>query len=228
MPGDPAQSEITVAPFTYDTLAGRVVFGAGAAATRAMNAMAHCVEAFYAPAANPITSLMAEEGIRALARGAPVAVRRPDDLDGRTDTLYGAYLAGAAFAAAGSGLHHKICHVLGGAFDLPHAQTHTIVLAHVVAYNAPAMAAVAERLDRALGDTGDPAAALFDLVAGLGAPMALRESGLPPDGIDEVIAPILAAVAPGTPRPVDADALRTLLAAAAAGTRPEPTKGAAA
>ena len=68
----------------------------------------------------------------------------------------------------------------GGAFDLPHAQTHTIVLAHVVAYNAPAMAAVASRLDRALGDTGDPAGALFDLATGLGAPMALREIGLPP------------------------------------------------
>ncbi|MDQ3794937.1 MAG: maleylacetate reductase, partial [Actinomycetota bacterium] len=91
----------------------------------AMNAMAHCVEAFYAPGANPITSLMAEEGIRTLASGVPAAVSRPENLEGRTQTLYGAYLAGAAFAAAGGGIHHKICHVLGGAYDLPHAETHT-------------------------------------------------------------------------------------------------------
>lgn len=186
----------------------------------AMNAMAHCVEAFYAPGANPITSVMAEEGIRALARGVPVAVERPGDLDGRADTLYGAYLAGAAFAVAGSGLHHKICHALGGAFDLPHAQTHTIVLPHVVAYNAPAMPAIAERLDRVLGEQGDPAAALYDLAAGIGAPMALADVGLPDGGIDEVLEPILAAVPPSNPRPVDADGLRTLLAAAAAGARP--------
>jgi alcohol dehydrogenase class IV len=195
----------------------------------AMNAMAHCVEAFYAPAANPITSLMAEEGIRALARGVPVAVERPGDLGGRADTLYGAYLAGAAFAVAGSGLHHKICHALGGAFDLPHAQTHTIVLPHVVAYNAPAMPAVLERLDRVLGATGDPAGALFDLAAGIGAPMALADIGLPPGGIDEVIEPILAAVPPSNPRPVDAGGLRAVLDGAAAGARPsaaEPMKGA--
>jgi len=185
----------------------------------AMNAMAHCVEAFYAPGANPITSLMAEEGIRALARGVPVAVERPADLDGRADTLYGAYLAGAAFAVAGSGLHHKICHVLGGAFDLPHAQTHTIVLPHVVAYNAPAMPAVLDRLDRVLGG-GDPAAALYDLAAGIGAPTALSDVGLPAGGIDEVIEPILAAVPASNPRAVDADGLRALLQGAAAGARP--------
>jgi alcohol dehydrogenase class IV len=184
----------------------------------AMNAIAHCVEAFYAPGANPITSLMAEEGIRALARGVPVAVGTPGDLDGRTDTLYGAYLAGAAFAVAGSGLHHKICHVLGGAFDLPHAQTHTIVLPHVVAFNAPAMPAVADRLGRALG--GDPATALYDLAAAIGAPLALTDVGLPGDGIDEVVAPILAAVPPSNPRAVDAGGLRALLADAAAGVRP--------
>ena len=105
----------------------------------AMNAMAHCVEAFYAPEANPITSLMAEEGIRALSRGVPVAVERPEDLDGRSETLYGAYLAGAALAATSAGLHHKICHVLGGAYDLPHAALHAVVLPYAVAFNEEAL-----------------------------------------------------------------------------------------
>src|SRR5918912_1364405 len=113
--------------------------------------MAHCVEAFYAPGANPITSLIAEEGIRAIARGVPTAVEQPEDLAGRADTLYGAYLAGAAFAVAGSAIHHKICHVLGGAYDLPHADLHTVVLPYAVAFNAEALPEIMERVSRALG-----------------------------------------------------------------------------
>ena len=118
----------------------------------AMNAMAHCVEAFYAPGANPITSLVAEEGIRALARDVPVAVTSPEDLEGRSETLYGAHLAGAALAGAGAGIHHKICHVLGGAYDLPHAEMHTVVLPHAVAFNEPAIPEVMQRVVGALGE----------------------------------------------------------------------------
>ena len=139
----------------------------------AMNAMAHCVEAFYAPGANPVTSLMAEEGIRALASGGPAAVSRPDDLDGRTRTLYGAYLAGAAFAAAGGGIHHKICHVLGGAYDLPHAETHTVILPQAVAFNEGAIPEVMQRVARALG-AEDAAAGLYDLARSIRAPPPSR------------------------------------------------------
>src|SRR3712207_3927408 len=117
----------------------------------AMNAMAHCVEAFYAPGANAITSLIAEEGIRALSRGIPVAVEHPEDLEGRTETLYGAYLAGTAFASAGGGIHHKICHVLGGAYVLPHAETHTVILPQAVAFNERAIPEVMNRVAHALG-----------------------------------------------------------------------------
>jgi maleylacetate reductase len=139
----------------------------------ALNAIAHCVEAFYGPGANPITSLMAEEGIRALARGVPVAVRAPGDLAARTDTLYGAYLAGAAFAAAGSGVHHKICHILGGAYDLPHADLHGVMIPQVTAWHEPERVAGARR---ALG--GPPGGALFDLALAIGAPTSLRAIGL--------------------------------------------------
>jgi maleylacetate reductase len=139
----------------------------------ALNAIAHCVEAFYGPGANPITSLMAEEGIRALARGVPVAVREPEDLVARTDTLYGAYLAGAAFAAAGSGMHHKICHILGGAYGLPHADLHGVMIPQVTAWQDPALVAGAARaLD------GAPGPKLFDLAVEIGAPTSLRAIGL--------------------------------------------------
>jgi alcohol dehydrogenase class IV len=189
----------------------------------AVNALAHCVEAFYAPATSPIAALLAQEGIRSLARGAPAAVARPDDLDARSATLYGAYLAGAAFALAGSDLHHKICHVLGGALDAPHAETHTVLLPHVVAHLEPALAEPMARIGAALGvpeREGSVAPALYDFVAGIGAPTALRELGLELADLHRVVPEILAVVPPTTPRPPTADELRALLAVAWDGKRP--------
>jgi alcohol dehydrogenase class IV len=182
-----------------------------------MNAMAHCVEAFYAPGGNPITSLLAEEGIRRLAAGLPRAVDDGADLTGRGDALYGACLAGAAFASAGSGLHHRICHALGGAYDLPHAETHTAVLPHVVGFNAPAMPEIARRIARAVG-ADDAAAGLHDLAARLGAPLALRDIGLREDEIDEAAA--LVAIPEANPRPVAVADVRAIIAAAWEGARP--------
>jgi len=146
-------------------------------AASAMNAIAHCVEALYSIDANPMTSLSAEEGIRALAAGARAAVAAPDDIDARTLALYGAYLSGSALGAVGMALHHKLCHVLGGAFDLPHAETHAIVLPHVVRFNQSGAPEAIARAARALG-AGDAAAALFDLLAELGLPRRLDEIGL--------------------------------------------------
>jgi alcohol dehydrogenase class IV len=153
----------------------------------ALNAIAHCVEAFYGPRANPIASLMAEEGIRALSRGVPVAVTRPDDLEGRSDTLYGAYLAGAAFAAAGSGMHHKICHILGGAYDLPHADLHGVMIPQVAAYQEASKPEEMARVARALG-AEDAGEGLFDLAREIGAPAGLRDIGMRAQDLDEAIA----------------------------------------
>jgi len=107
--------------------------------TSAINAMAHCVEALYAKDANPIISLMAEDGIRAFANSLPGVIQNPKDLDARAQAQYGAWLGGVSLGAVGMALHHKLCHTLGGSFNLPHAETHTIVLPHAVAYNAQAV-----------------------------------------------------------------------------------------
>jgi maleylacetate reductase len=185
----------------------------------AMNAMAHCVEAFYAPGANPITSLMAEEGIRALASGVPAAVSRPENLEGRTQTLYGAYLAGAAFAAAGGGIHHKICHVLGGAYDLPHAETHTVILPQATAFNEEAIPEVMQRVARALG-AEEAASGLYDLARRIGAPTALKDVGMKEENLDEAVPLILEEAPRDNPRPVDEAGIRGLLEDAYAGRRP--------
>src|SRR5437763_9020832 len=118
-------------------------------AASGMNAMAHCAEALYAHDGNPIVSLMAEEGIRALATALPVVVQAPRDLEARSTALYGAWLAGMTIATTGNGLHHKLCHVLGG-FGLPHAETNSIVLPHALRYNSVAKEAM-RRIGRAMG-----------------------------------------------------------------------------
>jgi maleylacetate reductase len=184
----------------------------GVSGTSGVNAMAHCVEGLYSENANPIVSLMAEEGIRALGRSLPKVVRAPHDVDARTEALYGAWLGGSVLGAVGMALHHKLCHVLGGTFNLPHAETHAIVLPYVVAYNAAAAPEAMRRVAAALG-VNDAARGLFDLVRSLGAKTALKDIGMPEDGIERATA--LATTNPYyNPAPIRAEAIRALLRAA--------------
>ncbi len=190
----------------------------GLTVTSGFNAIAHAVEGLYARDGNPVLSLMAEEGIRALAGAFPRLVQNPEDADGRGDALYGAWLCGTVLAGTEMALHHKLCHVLGGTFDLPHAETHAVVLPHVTAFNAPAAPTAMARVGRALG-VADPAAALYDLAKSAGAPVALRDIGMPESGIDRA-AELAVANPYFNPRPFTRDDIRGLLADAWAGRRP--------
>jgi maleylacetate reductase len=187
--------------------------------TSACNAMAHAVEALYAQDCNPISSLMAEEGIRALARALPRVVKAPSDLDARSDCLYGAWLCGAVLGAVGTALHHKLCHVLGGTWNLPHAETHTVILPHAMAYNYAAARAAMQAAERAL-DVPQAAQGIYDLMKSLGAPLALKDIGMPETGLDR--AAELATQQPYfNPRPVERAGIRALLDAAFHGRRPQ-------
>jgi len=183
-----------------------------------MNAIAHCVEALYAENANPIISMMAEEGIRALARALPVVVSKPDDIEARSDAQYGAWLAGAALGSVGMALHHKLCHTLGGSFNLPHAETHTCVIPHATAYNFAAAPEAMARIARALGND-DPAGAIFDLGVAIGAKMALRDLGMAEADLDRA-ADIAVQNPYYNPQPITRDGIRALLDDAFFGRRP--------
>ena len=187
-----------------------------------LNALAHCVDAMWAPKADPINAAFATEGIRSLASGLPKVVADPFDVDGREHALYAAYLSAVAFASAGSALHHKICHVLGGAYNLPHAQTHATVLPYVLAFNGPAAPDAERRIAAAFG-TNRAIDGLQDLRRELGAPHALRDYGFTEDAIPAAAKAILPAVPPGNPRPVTAEDLERLLRAAWSGS--DPTEG---
>ena len=183
-----------------------------------MNAIAHCVEALYAENANPIISMMAEEGIRALARSLPEVIAQPASLEARGDAQYGAWLAGAALGSVGMALHHKLCHTLGGSFNLPHAETHTIVIPHATAYNRDAAPEAMGRIARAMGGD-DPAGAIYDLGVAIGAKMALRDLGMTEADLDRA-ADIAVENPYYNPRPVTRAGIRALLDDAWHGRRP--------
>lgn len=196
---------------------------AGMSGTSGINAIAHAVEALYARDGNPVIALMAEEGIAALARSLPVIANDLSNVDARADALYGAWLCGACLGSVGMSLHHKLCHTLGGSFNLPHAETHTIVLPYAVAYNAPAAPQAMARICRALG-CDDAATGLYDLGRAVGAPSALSELGFSVEDVER--ATEIATRNPyWNPRDVEANGIRRLLTDAQSGRRPQADNG---
>jgi maleylacetate reductase len=186
-------------------------------AASGMNAIAHAVEALYSHEGNPIISLMAEEGIRALAAALPTIMQKPKDVSSRSEALYGAWLCGIVLGSAGMALHHKLCHVLGGSFNLPHAETHSIVLPHAVRYNASAAEAM-KRIERAI-DAADAAAGIYDLEKKLGLPLRLADIGMKEADLER--AARIATEAPyPNPRKVEYAPVLELLRRAYEGRRP--------
>jgi maleylacetate reductase len=189
----------------------------GLSVTSGLNAMAHAVEALYAQDRNPISSLMAAEGLRAFRSALPSIIENPRDLSVRADGLYGAWLCGAVLGTVGMALHHKICHTLGGTFDTPHADTHAIMLPHTAGFNAVAVPDLLKPVADTFG--GSVGGGLWDFAKAIGAPMALRDLGLTEADLDRAAA--IATENPyWNPRPIDRPSIRALLQQAWEGLRP--------
>ena len=187
--------------------------------TSGINAMAHAAEGLYAADSNPIMNLMAKEGIAAISRALPAIKNAANDIQARSEALYGAWLCGTVLGNVGMALHHKLCHTLGGSFNLPHAQTHTIVLPHALAYNAAAAPDAMRIIAEALKGS-HAAQAVFDLAKNNGAPVALRDIGMKQADLDKACDIALQNQYPN-PRPLERTAIRQLLQDAFDGTRPE-------
>lgn len=186
--------------------------------TSAVNALAHAAEALYAPDSSPLSDLIAAESAQAIVSALPQIVAAPRDLTARSRLLYGAWLAGVSLGSTTMALHHQLCHVLGGTFGLPHAETHTAVLPHVLALNLAHAPRARDRLQNAFG-AADPASHLFRLVEGLGAQMSLEKLGMPPQSVTAVIDQVMAAPYPNV-TPVAREQLDTILTGALIGTPP--------
>jgi maleylacetate reductase len=193
----------------------------GLSVTSGINAIAHAAEGLYAQDSNPVMDLMAEEGISALARALPAIRRQADDIDARVDALYGAWLCGSVLGGVGMALHHKLCHTLGGSFNLPHAEVHTVVLPHAIAFNAEAAPEAMRRIARALGTANAPLG-LHELAKNNGAPLALKDIGMRAADLDRA-ADIAVSNPYWNPRPfgpAERDAIRALLQRAFDGDPP--------
>ncbi|MBE1283430.1 MAG: iron-containing alcohol dehydrogenase [Rhodobacteraceae bacterium] len=184
----------------------------------ALNAMAHAAEALYAKDRTEQTTELALDGLRAFADGLPKVIAEPGDLNARQETHRGAWACGTVLGLVGMALHHKLCHVLGGSFNLPHAETHAIVLPHAIAYNAAGVPDVLAPVSQLLGG-GEPGQALWDFARKTGAPTALKDLGLTETDLDR--ATEIALRNPyWNPQPVTAEGLRGLLQNAWAGNAP--------
>ncbi|KAL5597178.1 hypothetical protein FOBRF1_010971 [Fusarium oxysporum] len=189
--------------------------------TSGINAIAHAIEALYAPNANPITSILALEGIKSLAEALPQIVENPDSKAPRDQALYGAWLCGTVLGNSSMGLHHKICHVLGGSFGLPHAETHTVMLPHSLSYNAPCIPEQMAKLAAVLpGSDGDASKGLELLLRKLPVPHGLRDLGMKESDIERA-AQIATSNQYPNPRPLEFKWVFELLRRAWAG---EPGK----
>jgi alcohol dehydrogenase class IV len=193
----------------------------GLSVTSGINAIAHAAEGLYAQDSNPVMDLMAQEGIAAIARALPAIRRQPDDIEARGDALYGAWLCGSVLGSVGMALHHKLCHTLGGSFNLPHAEVHTVVLPHAIAFNADAAPRAMERIANALGAASAPLG-LQALARDNGAPVALKDIGMRAEDLDRA-----ADIAVGNPYwnprpfgPAQRDEIRALLQRAFDGDPP--------
>ncbi len=186
--------------------------------TSGVNAAAHAVEALYAQDRNPLTSLMAAESLRALASALAAIRCNATDPTARSDALYGAWLAGTCLGSVSMSLHHKLCHTLGGSFDLPHAETHAVILPHAVGLVASAEPVAMRQITDVIGAT-DAARGLFDLIGSLDGPRSLRELGMTEDELEVATARALEHPY-WSPVPLSRDSIRSLLDRAFRGEPP--------
>ncbi|OBT71363.1 hypothetical protein VF21_09423 [Pseudogymnoascus sp. 05NY08] len=185
--------------------------------TSGVNAIAHSVEALYAQNQNPIISLLALEGIKALASALPIIVSSPGDIPARQLALYGAWISGTCLGSVGMSLHHKLCHTLGGSFNMPHAITHTIILPHALAYNGPNIPEVMKKLAQVLPDSdGDAVKGMNILLNKLQVKRALADYGMKEEDLDRA-AEIAVNTPYWNPRPAEKEKVRELLRRAWAG-----------
>lgn len=184
-----------------------------------LNAVAHAAEALYAPDGSPIIEMMAGEAVRALTAALPTVAANPADHPARFDLLYGSWLAGICLGATSMSLHHKLCHTIGGAFDLPHSDVHAIVLPHALAFNLVGAPRARDILSRAIG-ADDPAAALYSLNSRIGSLTSLQALGMRSEDIESVVSTAIAHPY-SNPRPITAEAIRSIVSNAFAGNPPD-------
>ncbi|MBN8999863.1 MAG: maleylacetate reductase [Rhizobiales bacterium] len=190
----------------------------GLTVTSAMNAIAHAMEAFYAPDRNPVIELMCRDAMVAFRDGIPALIADPQNRPARAKALYAAWCCSTALGYVSMALHHKLAHVFGGSFDTPHAETHAILLPYTTAFNEAAVGDLLSPIAATFGG-GSAGGGLWDFARAVGAPLSLKEIGIAESDLDRATS-IAVKNAYSNPRPIDAASIRDLLQMAWDGRRP--------
>ncbi|WP_374429887.1 maleylacetate reductase [Tabrizicola sp.] len=180
----------------------------GLTVTSALNAIAHAMEALYAPDRNPVVEAMVRDALPAFRDALPALAKDPQDREARSGALYAAWCCSTALGYVSMALHHKLAHVLGGSFGLPHAETHAVLLPHTTAYNEPAVGDLLKPIADTFGSTAG--AGLWHFAKSVGAPLRLADLGLTEPDLDRA-AEIAVKNPYANPRPVSRDGIRQLL-----------------
>ena len=194
--------------------------------TSGLNAIAHGAEGLYSPAASPLSVAAAREGIQSMTTALSLIAEHREDDRARELALRGAWLSGWALEVSVMGIHHKMCHVLGGLLDLPHSPLHAAFLPFAIAYNAKAAPEAMASLVEALGVSNPPddaGGALWDLGRRLGAPASLASIGMAEGDIGPAVSAAVEEIRGGpfvNPRETDEASLARLVYDAWRGFRP--------
>ena len=181
----------------------------GLTVTSALNAIAHAMEGFYAPDRNPVTEALSRDAMVAFRDALPALALDPQDHEARAKALYAAWGCSLTLGQVSMALHHKLAHVLGGSFGLPHAETHAVLLPHTTAYNEPAVGDLLRPIADTFGQ-GSAGRGLWHFAKAAGAPLRLADLGLTEADLDR--ATEIATRNPyANPRPVTRDGIRQLL-----------------
>jgi maleylacetate reductase len=165
-------------------------------ASTGINALAHCFEALYSIKRNPLSSAAATAGVSHISANLLRCYQHPDDLQARSAMLTGSHLAGLSLASVAMGLHHGLCHVLGGTANVPHGIANSIILPHAIRFNADTTAAQLLPAAQAMGisTNGHPpveavqvaARQIYELARGMNLPQRLRDAGVQQDDLPRI------------------------------------------
>ncbi len=181
----------------------------GLTVASALNAIAHAMEGFYAPDRHPITEALSRDAMAAFARAIPALMKKPQDASARADALYAAWGCSTTLGHVTMALHHKLAHVLGGSFGLPHAETHAVLLPHTTAYNEGAVNGLLDPIKAAFGQAS-AAKGLWLFAKSVDAPLRLSDLGMTAADLDRA-ADIAARNPYANPAPITRTGIRQLL-----------------